>query len=129
MLAYDVNLGFQDLNNIQVLKVNGVKVHNLQHLARLVEDCDTEYVRFDLEWKKVGRAAHHGNPSLLGVYEFTWPLALALAGGEREPRRAVASGLPVALPTLTMRLTGHFCSNRAIEARHASGFLPTPRVV
>lgn len=67
MLAYDVNLGFQDLNNIQVLKVNGVKVHNLQHLARLVEDCDTEYVRFDLEWKKVGLDAHNNSLPFLCV--------------------------------------------------------------
>ncbi|GIL94249.1 hypothetical protein Vretimale_499, partial [Volvox reticuliferus] len=51
--------------------VNGVKVHNLAHLARLVEQCDSDYIRFDLEWKKVivlhtssGRAA---TPDILSI--------------------------------------------------------------
>ncbi|PNH02173.1 Protease Do-like 9, partial [Tetrabaena socialis] len=52
-LACDANQGFQDIVNIQVHAVNGVKVHNLQHLATLVEGCAEEYVRFDLEWKRV----------------------------------------------------------------------------
>lgn len=53
VLSADVNQGFQEIQNIQVYKVNGVKVHNLAHLARMVEECDTEFIRFDLEWKRV----------------------------------------------------------------------------
>ncbi|PNW86569.1 hypothetical protein CHLRE_02g092000v5 [Chlamydomonas reinhardtii] len=64
VLSADVNQGFQDLQNYQVYKVNGVKVHNLQHLAQLVERCESDYIRFELDWKRVvvlhtasGRAA------------------------------------------------------------------------
>ncbi|GLC63300.1 hypothetical protein PLESTF_000021700 [Pleodorina starrii] len=64
VLSANVNQGFQEMGNVQVYKVNGVKVHNLAHMARLIEECTAEYVRFDLEWKRVvilhnanGRAA------------------------------------------------------------------------
>ncbi|EFJ52282.1 trypsin family [Volvox carteri f. nagariensis] len=53
VLSASVNQGFQEIQNVQVYKVNGVKVHNLAHMARLVEECDSEYIRFDLEWKRV----------------------------------------------------------------------------
>jgi hypothetical protein len=53
VLSADVNHGFQELQNYQVYKVNGVKVHNLQHLAQLVERCESEYIRFDMDWKRV----------------------------------------------------------------------------
>jgi hypothetical protein len=52
-MAHDLNTGYQDLCNIQVLRVNGVRVHNLAHLAQAVAACDDAYVRFDLEWSKV----------------------------------------------------------------------------
>ncbi|GLI64114.1 hypothetical protein VaNZ11_007289 [Volvox africanus] len=71
VLSANVNQGFQEMQNYQVYKVNGVKVHNLAHLARLVEQCDSEYIRFDLDWKKVivlhtdrGRAA---TPDILSM--------------------------------------------------------------
>ncbi|KAG2501015.1 hypothetical protein HYH03_000835 [Edaphochlamys debaryana] len=53
VLSSDVNQGFQEIGNVQVYKVNGVKVHNLQHLARLVDSCEAPFVRFDLDWKRV----------------------------------------------------------------------------
>ncbi|KXZ44328.1 hypothetical protein GPECTOR_69g421 [Gonium pectorale] len=53
VLSSEVNYGYQELGNVQVHKVNGVKIHNLAHLARMVTACTTEYVRFDLEWKRV----------------------------------------------------------------------------
>jgi hypothetical protein len=57
VLASDINSGYQDTGNIQVLKVNGVKVINLAHLAHLVSTCSGKFMRFDLEWNKVGSAA------------------------------------------------------------------------
>lgn len=54
VLAADINSGYQDTGNIQVLKVNGQRVVNLAHLAHLVSTCSDKFVRFDLEWNKVG---------------------------------------------------------------------------
>ena len=34
-------------------QVDGIKVHNLQHLAHLVDSARGDFIRFDLEWKKV----------------------------------------------------------------------------
>lgn len=56
MLAHDVNTGYQDLGNIQLLSVNGVRVRNLGHAAALISGCSDKYVRLELEWSKVRRA-------------------------------------------------------------------------
>eukprot|EP00877_Chromochloris_zofingiensis_P007489 jgi/Chrzof1/2994/Cz12g07110.t1 len=53
VLAADINTGYQDTGNIQVLRVNGTPVHNLAHLAQLVTACTAPFVRFELEWHKV----------------------------------------------------------------------------
>lgn len=37
----------------QVNKVNGVKVHNLRHLRKLVEECTETSLRFDLDDNRV----------------------------------------------------------------------------
>jgi PDZ domain len=37
----------------QVLKFNGVAVHNVAHLAQMVSACQEEFGRFQLEWSKV----------------------------------------------------------------------------
>lgn len=58
VLAADINSGYQDTGNIQVLKVNGQRVVNLAHLAHLVSTCSDKFVRFDLEWNKVIYIAH-----------------------------------------------------------------------
>jgi hypothetical protein len=57
VLASDINSGYQDTSNIQVLKVNGMRVVNLAHLAHLVSTCTDKFVRFDLEWNKVSSLA------------------------------------------------------------------------
>lgn len=38
---------------LQVKKVNDVEVENLKHLCRLVEDCQEENIRFDLDDDRV----------------------------------------------------------------------------
>lgn len=53
VLASEVNTGYQDLGNIQVLRVNGIAVHNLRHLADLIEQYEGEFLRLELEWNKV----------------------------------------------------------------------------
>eukprot|EP00882_Tetradesmus_deserticola_P018709 GHRQ01020094.1.p1 GENE.GHRQ01020094.1~~GHRQ01020094.1.p1 ORF type:complete len:426 (+),score=236.79 GHRQ01020094.1:1316-2593(+) len=65
VLAHDINSGYQDTGNIQVMKVNGVRVVNLAHLAHLVSTCTDKFVRFDLEWNKVIYIAHHKATKML----------------------------------------------------------------
>lgn len=82
VLAAPANVGYQDLGNVQVLAVNGVRLINLAHLAALVNaaaaaaaaaatddgGAGDAFVRFDLEWHKVvvvstkaAAEAHAGN--------------------------------------------------------------------
>nr|AAB60923.1 F5I14.16 [Arabidopsis thaliana] len=53
ILEDDINTGYSIFEDFQVKKVNGVQVHNLKHLYKLVEECCTETVRMDLEKDKV----------------------------------------------------------------------------
>lgn len=54
VLAADVNVGYEDLVNTQVLKANGKKVNNLKDLVAAVEDVDNSpYLRLDLEYNQV----------------------------------------------------------------------------
>jgi S1-C subfamily serine protease len=47
-LPAEVNSGYHDLNDLQIAKVNGVKIHNLRELIRIVEtDKDAAYVVFE----------------------------------------------------------------------------------
>jgi len=47
-LAHNVNVGYDYLHNIQVFSANGTKIHNLKHLAELVDNNKESYLRFDL---------------------------------------------------------------------------------
>eukprot|EP00850_Spirogloea_muscicola_P009186 SM000051S17546 [mRNA] locus=s51:220822:226189:+ [translate_table: standard] len=53
VLANDVNIGYEDITNSQVLSLDGEKIRNLQHLAHLVDTCPTEFLRFSLELQEV----------------------------------------------------------------------------
>lgn len=49
VLANAVNIGYEDIKNVQVLCFNGTKIKNTRHLAELVDTCDTQYMRFELD--------------------------------------------------------------------------------
>ena len=49
VLADTVNVGYEDLINVQVVKFNGTRVVNLAQLARLVEACRERFLRFELD--------------------------------------------------------------------------------
>ncbi|KAL2643767.1 hypothetical protein R1flu_011354 [Riccia fluitans] len=49
VLMDEINAGYERLAELQVLKVNGVEVHNLRHLTELVESCTSSSLRFDLD--------------------------------------------------------------------------------
>ncbi|CAM8881578.1 unnamed protein product [Rhodiola kirilowii] len=51
VLANEVNIGYEDLSNLQVLKFNGVSVRNIHHLAHLVDTCKDTYLVFEFEDK------------------------------------------------------------------------------
>lgn len=53
VLASDINQGYQDIGNIQLLEVNGTRVLNLAHLAHLLNSCTDKFVKLQLEWSKV----------------------------------------------------------------------------
>eukprot|EP00898_Chlorokybus_atmophyticus_P008573 jgi/Chlat1/8717/Chrsp9S08549 len=79
VLASDVTIGYEDINNSQLKKFNGVEVRNLRHLTELVHAFKNEkYLVFELEYDNVlvldSTAAHdattvvcaiHGIPSHL----------------------------------------------------------------
>ncbi|XP_077210011.1 protease Do-like 10, mitochondrial [Tasmannia lanceolata] len=48
----DINAGYEQLSRLRIV-VNGVKIHNLKHLCKLVEGCKKDTLRFDLDYHKV----------------------------------------------------------------------------
>ncbi|KAK7373270.1 hypothetical protein VNO80_06670 [Phaseolus coccineus] len=53
VLVSDINIGYEDIVNTQVLAFNGKPVKNLKNLASMVESCDDEYLKFDLEYQQI----------------------------------------------------------------------------
>ncbi|KAL2465249.1 Protease Do-like 9 [Abeliophyllum distichum] len=53
VLVADINIGYEDLVNTQVHAFNGHPVKNLKSLASMVESCDDEYLKFDLEYQQI----------------------------------------------------------------------------
>ncbi|KAL2572734.1 hypothetical protein AAZV13_17G084300 [Glycine max] len=53
VLVADINIGYEDFVNTQVLAFNGQPVKNLKSLATMVESCNDEYLKFDLDYDQV----------------------------------------------------------------------------
>ncbi|BAT95666.1 hypothetical protein LR48_Vigan02g110000 [Vigna angularis] len=49
VLANEVNIGYEDMGNQQVVKFNGTRIKNIHHLAHLVDSCEDRYLRFEFE--------------------------------------------------------------------------------
>ncbi|KAK4558580.1 hypothetical protein RGQ29_008056 [Quercus rubra] len=49
VLANEVNIGYEDMRNQQVLKFNGTRIKNIGHLAHLVDSCKDKYLVFEFE--------------------------------------------------------------------------------
>ncbi|XP_050140379.1 protease Do-like 2, chloroplastic isoform X4 [Malus sylvestris] len=49
VLANEVNIGYEDMSNQQVLKLNGIQIRNIHHLAYLVDSCKDKYLVFEFE--------------------------------------------------------------------------------
>ena len=53
VLAADVNIGYEEMVNTRVQKVNGKQVKNLLELVKLIGGCTEEFLRLDLEYNQV----------------------------------------------------------------------------
>ncbi|KAL8162149.1 hypothetical protein V2J09_013638 [Rumex salicifolius] len=53
VLVADINIGYEDIVNTQVLALNGKPVKNLKSLADMVDSCEEEYLKFELEYQQV----------------------------------------------------------------------------
>ncbi|GMI76586.1 degradation of periplasmic proteins 9, DegP protease 9 [Hibiscus trionum] len=53
VLVSDINIGYEDIVNTQVFALNGKPVKNLRTLAEMVENCDDEFMKFDLEYEQI----------------------------------------------------------------------------
>ncbi|KAJ6729507.1 PROTEASE DO-LIKE 2 CHLOROPLASTIC [Salix viminalis] len=49
VLANEVNFGYEEMSNQQVLKFNGTPIKNIRHLAHLVDSCKNKYLVFEFE--------------------------------------------------------------------------------
>uniref|UniRef100_A0A2P2MQ25 Protease Do-like PDZ domain-containing protein n=3 Tax=Rhizophora mucronata TaxID=61149 RepID=A0A2P2MQ25_RHIMU len=49
VLANEVNIGYEDMGNQQVLRINGTRIKNIHHLAHLVDSCKDKYIVFEFE--------------------------------------------------------------------------------
>ncbi|KAI4349597.1 hypothetical protein L6164_010164 [Bauhinia variegata] len=49
VLANEVNIGYEDMSNQQVLKFNGTRIKNIHHLAHLVDTCKDRYLFFEFD--------------------------------------------------------------------------------
>ncbi|KAJ8531076.1 hypothetical protein K7X08_025807 [Anisodus acutangulus] len=53
VLVADINIGYEELVNTQVIAFNGNPVKNLKSLANMVEACKEEYLKFDLDYNQI----------------------------------------------------------------------------
>ncbi|KAL9661774.1 hypothetical protein QQ045_026602 [Rhodiola kirilowii] len=53
VLVADINIGYEEIVNTQVLAFNGKPVRNLKNLANMVESCEDEFLKFDLEYQQI----------------------------------------------------------------------------
>ncbi|KAL0418798.1 UNVERIFIED_CONTAM: Protease Do-like 2, chloroplastic [Sesamum radiatum] len=49
VLANEENIGYEDMSNEQVLKLNGTWIRNIHHLAHLVDSCKDKYLVFEFD--------------------------------------------------------------------------------
>ncbi|KAJ7542645.1 hypothetical protein O6H91_09G004900 [Diphasiastrum complanatum] len=88
VLANDLNIGYEDITNAQILKkrqgnnqfwgkakvqnFNGVKIRNLKQLAQLVDSCTDEFMCFQLDETMMvvldTKASHLATPQILKDY-------------------------------------------------------------
>jgi len=97
VLAADINIGYEEVCNTAVNKFNGVLVRNLRHLVELVEACDDEYMRFELDYNTLlaltTTAARAATPAILETHSIPQRASADLEDALRgAPQRKPAAG-------------------------------------
>ncbi|KMZ72977.1 Protease Do-like 2, chloroplastic [Zostera marina] len=49
VLSNEVNIGYEEMANQQVLKFNDIPIRNIHHLASMVDSCKDKYLKFEFE--------------------------------------------------------------------------------
>ncbi|KAK9040382.1 hypothetical protein V6N11_015545 [Hibiscus sabdariffa] len=88
VLVADINIGYEDIVNTQVrecfmtllvLAFNGKPVKNLKSLANMVDNCNDEYLRFDLEYQQMvvlnTKAAKAATLDILTTHSISSPMS------------------------------------------------------
>ncbi|PKU70486.1 protease Do-like 9 isoform X1 [Dendrobium catenatum] len=72
VLVADINIGYEDIVNTQVVAFNGKPVKNLKSLANMVESCTDEFLQFDLEYEQIvvlqAKTAKAATPDILTTH-------------------------------------------------------------
>eukprot|EP00850_Spirogloea_muscicola_P009988 SM000057S18418 [mRNA] locus=s57:518427:521621:+ [translate_table: standard] len=72
VLVADINIGYEEICNTQVMAVNGMPVQNLKHLATMVENCADAFLQFDLEYQQLlildAKVAREATPGILSTH-------------------------------------------------------------
>lgn len=72
VLVADINIGYEDIVNTQIMAFNGIPVRNLKHLAHMVETCKEEFLKFDLEYQQMvvleANKAKAATPEILATH-------------------------------------------------------------
>ncbi|CAI9262766.1 unnamed protein product [Lactuca saligna] len=53
VLVADINIGYEEIVNTQIVAFNNKPVRNLKSLADMVESCNEEFLKFDLEYDQI----------------------------------------------------------------------------
>ncbi|CAL5441220.1 unnamed protein product [Camellia sinensis] len=53
VLVADINIGYEEIVNTEVLAFNGQPVKNLKSLVSMVESCGDEFLKFDLDYQQI----------------------------------------------------------------------------
>ncbi|KAJ4839161.1 Protease Do-like 9, partial [Turnera subulata] len=53
VLVADINIGYEEIVNTQVLAFNGKPVRNLKNLADMVENCSEKFLKFELDYDQI----------------------------------------------------------------------------
>ena len=100
VLAADSTIGYEEVANTAVHNFNGVKVRNLRHLVQLVEACEDEYMRFELDYNTIlvltTADSRAGTPAILETHSIpqraSADLEDALRGAPAAQRKPAAAG-------------------------------------
>ncbi|XP_042498403.1 protease Do-like 9 isoform X2 [Macadamia integrifolia] len=79
VLVADINIGYEDIVNTQVIAFNGQPVKNLKSLVSMVENCEDEFLKFDLEYQQIvvlqTRTAKAATLDILTVHSIPSPMS------------------------------------------------------